>query len=213
MLKQWALILLLAVAVPVTAAEYQIRQVPLLPTGSYPARTSLGGVTVAADPYGTDDKSFTAFDIRDLNTRGYFPVHVVIENATAGYVTLRTRNIMLVTASGRELYTTSATVLVDDIFKGALVPKLPKKSRDSSSSIKTGSPLLDFSEKELTNRQIAPGTVAHGFLFFFSGDIKNLLVGSGLRIPDMTDDSRKPIGPVLINLDAAATQASPLRDQ
>jgi hypothetical protein len=176
------------------STDYQIKTVKVLPIQSYPARATVQGVTVAADPYPTDEKSFTAFDVKDLNSRGYFPVHVIIHNSTENFLSLKTRNVVLVTATGQELYTTSATVLVGDIFKGG-----------QSTSMKKGSPLLDFTEKELTSRQITPEKVINGFLFFYSSEPKkNLFIGSTLRIPQiMDDDNRRPIGPFLIPLDLA----------
>ena len=176
------------------SAEYQARIVKVLPIESYPARATVQGITVAADPYPTDEKSFTAFDVKDLNSRGYFPVHVIIRNSTENFLSLKTRNVVLVTATGQELYTTSATVVVGDLFKGG-----------QATSMKKGSPLLDFTEKELTSRQITPEKVIDGFLFFYSSEPKkNLFVGSTLRIPQITDDdNRRPIGPFLVPLDLA----------
>lgn len=188
-------IALLLVAASAWSAEYQVKVVRVLPIESYPARAAIDGIAVAADPYPTDDKSFTAFDVRELNTRGYFPVHVIIRNSTQNFMSIKTRNVVLVTATGQELYTISATVVVGDIFKGG-----------QSTSMKKGSPLLDFTEKELTSaKQITPEKVVNGFLFFYSSDPKkNLFTGSTLRIPQIMDeDNRKPIGPFLIPLDLA----------
>jgi len=187
-------IALLFVAAFAWSADYQVKTVNVLPIESYPARATVQGITVAADPYPTDEKSFTAFDVKDLNTRGYYPVHVIIRNSTENFLSLKTRNVVLVTATGQELYTTSATVVVGDIFKGG-----------QATSMKKGSPLLDFTEKELTSRPITPEKIINGFLFFYSPEPnKNFFVGSTLRIPQiMDDDNRRPIGPFLIPLDLA----------
>ncbi len=195
---------LLPVAV-LPASDYTIKTVQVLPIESYPARVTIGAITIAADPYSTDERSYTAFDIKDLNSHGYFPVHVIIQNSSPNYVTIRTRNILL-DVGEQKLYTTSATILVQDVVKAGFVSRLPKmKSRDQSTSTKSGSPLLDFTGKELTNRQIEPGTVSDGFLFFYTPDTKkNLFAGSKLLIPQLTDDStRAAIGPFSIPLDAA----------
>ena len=187
-------IVLLLVTVSAWSTEYQSKIVKVLPIESYPARVTVQGITIAADPYPIDEKSFTAFDVKDLNSRGYFPVNVIIRNSTENFLNLKTRNVVLVTATGQELYTTSATVVVGDVFKGKQV-----------TSMKKGSPLIDFTEKELTSRQIMPEKVVSGFLFFYSSEPKkNLFVGSTLRIPQiMDDDNRRPIGPFLIPLDLA----------
>ncbi len=192
------------------AADYVIKTVQVLPIDSYPARASVGAITIAADPYSTNEKSYTAFDIKDLNSHGYFPLHLIIQNSSPNYITIRTRNIVLQIPGGQQLYTTSATIVVQDVVKAGFVSKLPKmKSHDQATSTKTGSPLLDFTGKELTNRQIEPGTVSDGFIFFYTPDTKkNLFAGSTLLLPDLIDDaSRKSLGPLSISLDPAIAAA------
>ena len=200
----------LAAAIASPANDYQLKTVQVLPIESYPARVTIGGITIAADPYSTDERSFTAFDIKDLNSHGYFPVHVIIQNSSPNFVTLRIRNVVLVTSAGQELYTTSATIVVQDVVKAGFVSKLPKmKSHDQSTSTKTGSPLLDFTGKELVNRQIEPGSVSAGFIFFYSPEPKKpFFTGSRLVIPALMDEgTRKVIGPFSIPLDPALPAA------
>lgn len=199
------------VAAASLAADYQIKTVKVLPVESYPARLTIEGITIAADPYETDEKSLTAFDVKNLNSRGYFPVHVIIQNSSTEYVTLRVRSVVLATNSGQELYTTSATIVVQDVVPAGFVSKLPKmKSHDQSTSTKTGSPLLDFTGKELTNRQIEPGAVSAGFLFFYSPESKkSFFAGSRLVIPQLINDgTRKVIGPFSISMDPALSSAT-----
>jgi hypothetical protein len=194
---------LIAAASSAIAADYQIKTVELRPIESYATRVALDGITVAADPYDTDEKSFTAFDVRDLNSRGYHPVHVILKNDTAGYLSLSTRTIVLETAAGQTLYTTPATIVVEDVVKAGFLSKLPKMgSIDPATSTRTGSPLLDFTGKELTNRNIEPGALIHGFLFFFTqGSKERLLASAKLLIPSILEEgSRKKIGPFVILL-------------
>lgn len=201
-----SVLLAVLTAVPLLAGDYQIKSVKVNPVDSYPAKATIGGLTIAADPYPTDEKSYSAFDVKDLNSRGYFPVHLIIRNSSPNFVTVRTRNITLVTAEGQKLYTTPATIVVQDVIKGGLVSKLPKmKSHDQSTSTKTGSPLLDFTGKELTNRQIEPGVISDGFVFFYTDDHKKpIFSGSKLVIPQVLDEgSQKPVGPFEILLDSA----------
>ena len=188
------------------AADYEIKTVPVQPMEAYPARTTIGKVTIAADPYDTNEKSFTAFDVKDLNSRGYFPVHIIIKNDSPSFMTIRTRNIILITASGDQLYTTPGTIVVDDVVKSGLTIKVPmKESDDPDTPTKTGSPLSDFTSKELIIASMAPGSTTDGFLFFFTPEPKkNLFAGSTLYIPKLEEEgTRNPIGPFTILLDAA----------
>ncbi len=206
-MKAFVAALLVALAATgLQASDYQIKTVKVLPVDSYPARITIEGLTIAADPYPNDERSYTAFDVKDLNTKGYFPVHLIIRNATQSFITVRTRDIILTTADGQKLYTTPATIVVQDVIKGGLVSKLPKmKSHDQSTSTRSGSPLVDFTAKEMTNRQIEPGAVSDGFIFFYTDDPKKpLFAGSKLLIPKVTDDdNRKTLGPFEILLDGA----------
>jgi hypothetical protein len=184
------------------AADYEVKAVKLLPLESYPAQTTVGSVTIVADPYSTDEKSFTAFDVKKLNTRGYFPLHVIIQNASSAFLIVRTRNIVLVTESGQHLYTTPSSMVVEDLFKGNSADKFSTKSRDASELGKAGSPLSDFTDKDLTNKLIEPGKITSGFLFFVAADKKkNPFMGSTLYIPKIEEEgTRKSTGPFLIPL-------------
>jgi hypothetical protein len=182
------------------ASDYAIKNIKILPIESYPARVSLNSVTIAADPYENNEKSFTAFDIKNLNSRGYYPVHVIIQNSSTDYLKIRTRNILLVTSNGQQLYTTPATILVEDLTGTGLSKDLPKDHFK-----KAGSPLIDFTEKELTNLTVDPGSVVSGFLFFFTQNPdKNFFNGGILYIPKLEYEGKKdPLGPFSISLDPA----------
>jgi hypothetical protein len=205
----WMLLPACVIAALLIASDYQIKQVKVLPIESYPARATVGAVTIAADPYTTDDRSYSAFDIRNLNSRGYFPVHVIIKNASSDFLSLRTRNVVLMTSAGQQLYTTPATIVVEDVVGGAglagRIPLVKKGHTDQSTSTKSGSPLSDFTTKELTNRLVDPETVSDGFLFFFTPEPKkNLFPGSTLYIPKLEEEgNKKSVGPFTIPLDPA----------
>jgi hypothetical protein len=202
-MKRSLIILEIAVgALFLMASDYRVKTVKILPIESYPARTIVQDVTIAADPYSTDEKSFSAFDVKHLNSQGYFPIHIIVKNSTSDFLIVRTRNILLITADGQRLYTSPISVLVEDIFKASSINKI---SRDSSGNIKAGSPLSDFSGKDLTNKLIDPGKVSDGFLFFYNPNPKkNLFEGSTLLIPTLEEEgTRKVYGPFSIALDPA----------
>lgn len=186
------------------AGDYKIKSVPVLPIESYPAQVKVGGVTIAADPYSSDEESFKAFDVKDLNTRGYFPIHIIIRNNTSAYLTIHTKNVILISSSAEQLYTTPAAIVVDDVY-GLSNRIPPKKSTDTETTAKKGSPLTDFSSKELINASLEPEAVVDGFLFFYTSDPKkNLFEGSTLYIPKLEEEgTKKPVGPFAIRLDSA----------
>ena len=196
------LLLLFVQALP--AAGYRIKIIEVKPIESYPAQESVNGITIAADPYSTDAESSAAFDVKNLNSRGYFPVHIIIKNDTSYYLTIRTRNVLLFTPDGEQLYSTPAAVVVDNVTKSGLNYREPTKSDDSEDARK-GSPLTDFTSKELVAASINPGDTVDGFLFFFTDNTKkNLLAGSSLYIPAVEEEgTKKPFGPFTIRLDPA----------
>jgi hypothetical protein len=189
------------------AFEYKAKKIDLLPLESYPAQITLNGVTIAADPFTTNEKSYTAFDIKNLNAKGYFPLRVIIRNDTQGYLSLRTRNIVLINAAGQQLYSTPVSILVEDVMGKTMKDKLPEiKAKDQTIITRPGSALVDFTDKELTNQLINPGSIATGFLFFFTPEPlkKGFFEGSTLYLPRLEEEgTHKPVGPFTIKLDAA----------
>jgi hypothetical protein len=105
------------------------------------------------------------------------------------------------------LYTTPATIVVEDVIKkGAAfeIPK-PKKSNNAATPANTGSPLTDFTGKELINRILEPDSISDGFLFFFTDQAKkDLFAGSKLVVPElMNEGTKKPLGPFAIPMEVA----------
>jgi hypothetical protein len=206
MKSKMILLYIFACTVILFSADYLIKTVKVLPIESYPARIAVSGVTIAADPYSTNEKSFTAFDVKNLNSRGYFPIHIVVQNDSKCFLTIRTREVVLILASGKKLYTTPATVVVEDVFgRTRSRAFLVTKSRDPATSTKAGSPLSDFTNKDITNNKVDPGKTSDGFLFFFTQEPKkNPFAGSTLFIPKIEEENTgKTIGPFSIPLGPA----------
>jgi len=196
----------------VCGADYIIKKVEVLPVESYPARVSVAQMTVAVDPYFTDAKAYKAFDVKDLASRGYFPVHVIIQNSSSNAIYFRTLKIVLTDGEAARFYATPATVLVEDVFNTTWSKKQPEtRFREGPVRIKIGSPLVDFTTKELSNRQINSGTVASGFLYFYFGEVESSLFPNlSLVIPEITDEgSREMLEPFQIPLSAALPAANP----
>jgi hypothetical protein len=209
MKKRLSILWLVFGVIALMASDYKMKTVKVLPIESYPARITVGGITIAADPYDTDEKSYAAFDVKKLNSQGYFPLHVIIQNTSQEFLMVRTRNIVLITESAQQLFTIPAAVLAEDLFKGKSLDKMPEKDRAAAASRNLGTPLSDFAEKDLTNKLLEPGKVSDGFLFFFTPDPKkNLFAGSTLFIPKLEEEgTRKSIGPFSISLNPALSPA------
>ena len=168
MKKRLSILWLVFGVIALMASDYKMKTVKVLPIESYPARITVGGITIAADPYDTDEKSYAAFDVKKLNSQGYFPLHVIIQNTSQEFLLVRTRNIVLITESAQQLFTIPAAVLAEDLFKGKSLDKMPEKDRANASSRNLGTPLSDFAGKDLTNKLLEPGKVSDGFIFFFT---------------------------------------------
>jgi hypothetical protein len=192
---------------PGLAAEYVIKKIKLLPIESYSARAAVGQITVAADPYFSDEKAYTAFDVKDLNSRGYFPIHIIIQNSSRNTIRIPTRKVVLRTEDGSQFYATPATLLVEDIF-GSGLSRAPDESRNRErpDGTVTGSPLVDFTTKELTNQDIYPGSILNGFLFFFLEEVTMGRLRTGqIVLPDLrNEDTREDLGTLVIFLSSAS---------
>jgi hypothetical protein len=193
-MKKWNVLfgLILGSAI-LTASEYKIKTVKILPIESYPARMEISGLTVAVDPYATNEKTYAAFDVKHLNSEGYYPLHVIIKNATSKFYTLKSQNIYMEMSSRIKLYSTPVTLLVDDVVRSGLAPNMSKK-------LAIGTPLSDFLSKELTNRTVDPGTTSDGFLFFYTSTPRvNPFAGATFVIPKLEEEGfPKSLGPFSI---------------
>lgn len=187
------------------ASDYTVKQVEVFPIESYPARTAVDGITVAADPYPDNEKSSSAFDFENLNSRGFFPVNIIIKNESPYYLKIQTQSILLETRLGDHLYTTPAAVVVEELVGKKYVDSLSHLKAGDTLSDSVASPLSDFTTKALTNSLIKPGAVQSGFLFFFSEKHKrSLFMGSSIYIPGLKEEGTdKLFGPFKIPLDPA----------
>lgn len=191
------------------ASDYTVKQIEVLPIDSYPAKTTVDKITVAADPYPDNAKSFTAFDVKNLNSRGYFPVNLIIRNDSQYYLKLKTQNIFLETRLGELLYSTPAAMVVEDLVGNKYVDSLTHLKDGERLSETVASPLSDFTTKGLNNVLLEPGKVQSGFLFFYTEKHKrSLFIGSTLHIPNLKEEGTgRSFGPFDIPLDPALSDS------
>jgi hypothetical protein len=191
------------------ASDYSVKPVEVLPIDSYPARVTVDKITIAADPYPDNEKSFTAFDVKNLNSRGFFPINIIFRNDSQYYLKLKTQNIVLETRLGELLYSTPAAMVVEDLVGGKYVDSLSHLKDGERLSDTVASPLSDFTSKGLNNTLLEPGMVHSGFLFFYTEKHKrSLFIGSTLHIPNLKEEGTdKNFGPFDIRLDSALSDS------
>jgi hypothetical protein len=197
-------ILLLFILTPlIMAFDYTVKPVEVLPIDSYPARISADDITVAAVPYPDDKKSSEVFDVDNLNSKGFFPVHIIVRNSSPYYVKLKTQNVSLETRLGDRLYSTPATMVVEALIGNKYADTLSHLKEGDRLSDKVATPLADFTNKELKNSLLDPGSTESGFLFFYSEKSKrSLFIGSTLHVPMLYEEGTdKTFGPFDIALD------------
>ena len=185
------------------ASDYEVKPVEVLPIESYPSRISSDSITVAADPYPNDDKSYQVFDVENLSSKGFFPVHIIIRNGSTYYVKLKTQNIYLETRLGDRLYSTPATMVVEALIGKKYADSLSHLKDGDRLSDKVATPLADFTSKELKNSLLEPGSTESGFLFFYSEKNKrSIFIGSTLLVPVLYEEGTdKTFGPFEIAID------------
>jgi hypothetical protein len=205
-MKSLKILPLLFLCTALFASDYKIKKVELHPVESYPARCTVDRITIAADPYPDNKKSATAFDVSNMNSSGFFPVHIIVRNDSPYYLKIQTRNIVMETRLGQQLFSTPAAMVVEEVIGDKFSSSLSRMGGATEEGV-LASPLSDFTGKELTNRLIDPGTTYDGFLFFFSEKNKrSFFIGSTLRIPNLEEEgTHKAFGPFTIQLDPALT--------
>ncbi|HTU03054.1 MAG TPA: hypothetical protein VMG58_14595 [Candidatus Sulfotelmatobacter sp.] len=158
--------------------------VPTGPVQSYALRQAQRGVQVALDPFFTEARTRDAFTGGDeFPARGVLPVHVILENGSAGAVQPDPLGAILFRPDGRvpAMSPEDAFALVKlqvgwwAIGAGLLGGAAPGYRNEARSR--------DLRERALPDKPVANGAAAKGFLYFsIPSDISNL-AGSWVRLP------------------------------
>ncbi len=139
------------------------------PIQEYDAKVTFDQVTIAAEPFDTEEKTATAFGKLHLPQYGILPVLVVIENQRSAPIDLRSFLATYRARGGAEI---EATPAGDIRFagEGPRKPKLPGSSPIPLPIPSRGkkNPLADsvVEERAFAAKMIAPGESAHGFVYF-----------------------------------------------
>ncbi len=157
------------------------------PVESYPARDSHDGITVAADPFTTREKTKEVFGKFDLLKAGYMPVLVVMANPTDKTVRMDDLLVKLVTRDRQNIEPTpgeSVTMYVRGKTRKSDPRKIPSPLPWPRSG-KTDSG-IEVQVHEFSMRMLPAVGVATGFFYFDLGHRPDLLKGAKLFISNMT---------------------------
>jgi len=189
----------LAAVTTTTFAGYKSIKVKVNAARSYPFVATQGHVSIAADPYETNDKIRTAFDIKDLEKLGIVPVNVIITNEGEELISINGHDINLLDEKNHSLESLLVEEVVHAIISKGKSPSthaptpssrfpLPQREglRGDAFEIET-----DFSNKALKEVRIAPKATASGFVFFRLPNRQMRLTGHKLYIPQVKNLNSK----------------------
>ena len=139
------------------------------PVEGYPGRQTQAGVTVAADPYGTEEKAQTAFGKLVPYKYGILPVLVVVKNESPKAIRLDRLKAEYV---GRNRERVDATPARDVRYLNG--PRRPAVTTGPTGAPRVGKHKNPLDAWEIEGRAFAakmlpPGQTASGFFYFQTG--------------------------------------------
>jgi hypothetical protein len=166
---------------------------------AYASRQSQGKVTIAADPYPTENRIRTVFDVKGLSELGLVPINLIISNQGPDALSVNGATITLLDPEYGSLQALSPIEVVDMILRqdrsrrrplGISLPRLGLgrgRSRVEKQALELED---DFVRKSLKPR-IRPRAVAWGFVFFQLPERKSHLKNYKIIIPDIQNTRTK----------------------
>ena len=186
----------LAVVVVVTAAAYAAKQYAApkaFSAKTYPARDAHDDekVTIAADPYDTQDKASPVFNL-DYRDKGLLPVYLIVTNDGDQPVALTAMKVQLVTSDRTKIWSAEA----DDLYRKfsrvkrrgdePRINPLPLPRKGSEAGVpKEG--LSELQNAPFMAKAVEPHSTAAGFVFFDVGDNSQPLAGAHLYVMNVRD--------------------------
>lgn len=176
---------------------YKNLAVKVGPVEGYASRQSQGPVTIAADPYPSETRIRTAFDIKGLSKMGLVPINLIISNQGPDALSIDVESITLLDTEYGSLQALSPREAVDMILRydrrrrGGLDPvprPWPRLGRGRSRVEKQLLEIRDDIIRKSLKRRVRPGATAWGFVFFRLPERKARLTGYKIIIPDVEND-------------------------
>lgn len=152
-------------------------------------------VTIAAEPYETDDKQ-SIFRLNYVKT-GFMPIRFVVTNDSDKPISLRDARIHFVTASGEKVQAAESedverrTTRVAGTGERMPIPSpipIRRKPKTKMKEIEQ-----DFSTFEYQSLVVEPHTTRAGFLFYDIDGLSNPLVGAKLLVRMVKDSTGKEL--------------------
>ena len=177
------------------SGAYKNLSVKVGPAESYAARQSQGPVTIAADPYPTETRIRTAFDVKGLSKMGLVPINLIISNQGPDSLSVNGATITMLDPEYGSLQAVPPKEVVNMVLRQARGrPRtldrfpLPRTRIPGSRLEKRAFEIeTDFIRKSL-KRRIRPRATTWGFVFFQIPERKSRLNGYKIIIPDVTND-------------------------
>jgi hypothetical protein len=155
-------------------------------------------VTIAVDPYETDEKIKTAFDVKGMEKLGIIPVNVIISNEGEDLISVSGQDVNLLDVKNQSIESTPTEEVVQLILN---------KGKEPSASGRSRSPLpfprkdsvrgdafeieTDFTNKALKEARVSPKSTASGFVFFRLPSKQMKLSGYKVYIPEIKNLNTK----------------------
>lgn len=176
-----SLIALMVLSFAIALAGYKVKPLPVRSAMQYPSRQEFQKLTIAAQPFATEEALQSIFDRKDIYESGFVGVLVVVENGNDFPVEIREKDIYLVAPGGNQATVPAEDVVVRLLY-GKLAGQLPSK-KGSLGRLKNNDLMDDFTRKAFGTRFIAPFSSEHGLVFFRHDRSERFLKGTKLYFP------------------------------
>ena len=179
------------------SGAYKNLAVKVGPVEGYASRQSQGPVTIAADPYPSETRIRTAFDVKGLSKLGLVPINLIISNKGSDSLSVDAATISLLDPEFGSLRALSpkevvAMILRQDRRRRRPLSRVPLPGsglgRGRSRVQKRAFEIEDDFIRKSLKRRIRPRTAAWGFVFFQLPERKSRLTGYKIIIPDIENN-------------------------
>ena len=154
-------------------------------------------MTIAADPYPSENRIRTAFDIKGLSKLGLVPINLIISNLGPDALSIDGAAITLLDPEYGSLQALPPKTVVDMILRqdrsrrsplGRVPLPRPGIGRGRSGLEKQALEIEDEFIRKSLKRRIRPRATAWGFVFSQLPERKSRLTGYKIIIPDVEND-------------------------